>query len=777
LLGLIQSLLYDIFRQYPQLITLVKDQADHASFEVHDAIGDLAKLRRILIQLTTSLAHHPYKFCFFIDGLDEYDTDESGHLELCDDLIEMAKSQNVKLCISSRPWNVFEDAIGQDPLRKLYMHEVNERDISNYVHDRLHDHHRWINLVAQNHKAHSLGTEVTRRSNGVFLWVHLVTRLLRNGMSNDDDYTELLTRLDSLPTNLEAFFRHILSSVEPIYQEKMAGALQIALLAAEPLDALIYNFHERQYNQSSYLFEIDSQHLPSHEIDAMRRRTVRRLNGYCRGLLEITDHTVNFLHRTVVDFLKTESMLLFLKERSSVDFNGWVALLRASVALMKVSSRPVLSNDLSDVIPVKKHFMAHLELVLKYSLVIQEEQNGKDIEESVNILNELEKTLIIQEEKDHTAINRVAHFRKGVINYHLRDYVSCFLLESRDKLHELRLPLMALLLGTEVESMLRKDEIEVARTRNKALTTLLDSGCDPNEHFDLLDVFYSSTELEWMMKGEPMAIACHSWTPWTISISRFVPWLDPKSKQWSDHERDGRMAPSIMGDTIPLLLKNGADPNAVIPRFSAAGQYIISTAWLDCLVACFQLAPTADEMAAFMTMLSAFRESGACLACCSENGHSDTIPGTVYPAMVFFGHLRTQALSLQTNDKRTSFLAEVTHTLLSMAPGLVQHQQCAQFTSGTIRAKFPLKVQERFQAQYPQGLFGQPLMELIMEPHKKLKRAQSDKSDLPPLKRKPVARVVHHMVAEATQLDSDDEAAHAYSGVGTPDSHYTLENN
>ena len=69
------------------------------------SVSELAAALRAL----ASADNMPLKMCFFIDGLDEYDSD---HVELCKVLCDMANSPHIKMCLSSRPWAVFERSFG-----------------------------------------------------------------------------------------------------------------------------------------------------------------------------------------------------------------------------------------------------------------------------------------------------------------------------------------------------------------------------------------------------------------------------------------------------------------------------------------------------------------------------------------------------------------------------------------------------------------------------------------------------------------------------------------
>lgn len=87
------------------------------------------KLKRTFkcLQGCASISHI---FCFFIDGLDEY---EGDHFELLESLLSIFESSsNIKLCLSSRPLNCFEDTLRGAVDRKLYMQDLTKNDIEVY---------------------------------------------------------------------------------------------------------------------------------------------------------------------------------------------------------------------------------------------------------------------------------------------------------------------------------------------------------------------------------------------------------------------------------------------------------------------------------------------------------------------------------------------------------------------------------------------------------------------------------------------------------------------
>lgn len=266
------------------------------------------------------------KFCIFVDGLDEFDGD---HLGLSQYLSKLAESPLIKLCVSSRPWNVFEDAFDNDLSTKLYMHELNEGDISRYTRTRLFEHPRWKLLLFQHADACNLVYEITERSRGVFLWVFLVTRMLREGLTNDDTFTDLRKRLSTFPSDLYNFFRSMIESVDSIYHERAVGCLQLAQYAIEPLETLIYYFHDGQYDDQVH---VPHQYSHSGVLNQDYKKSLQ--NAYCRGLLEYRNGRVEFIHRTVADFLDTGEMIQLLAEKSRANFDLLLTILDCVTSLL-----------------------------------------------------------------------------------------------------------------------------------------------------------------------------------------------------------------------------------------------------------------------------------------------------------------------------------------------------------------------------------------------------------------------------------------------------------
>ncbi|KAH7308643.1 hypothetical protein B0I35DRAFT_99228 [Stachybotrys elegans] len=312
--GLLRSLLYDLLRQNPPAIKKVFPQW-WQWFEAGYTDEDIPSwTRQDLIKGLTRLLHGgltSMKYCIFIDGLDEY---EGEHEDLIRVIRGFVSYNNVKLCIASRPWNVFEAAFGDDVAFKMYLEQFNRADIVLYVRDNLEHHPDFQRIRVRDSQADALLAEITSRAQGVFLWVYLVVRSLVRGLQNRDRIVDLYRRLRAFPSDLDDFFMHILMSLEETYRVQTARIFRVALAAPRPLSLLNYWYIDAEEDDPQIHLKLPVLALDAGELNARRDEMCKRLNGRCRGLLEVTrvpnadtpyEYRVDFLHRTVKDFLRT----------------------------------------------------------------------------------------------------------------------------------------------------------------------------------------------------------------------------------------------------------------------------------------------------------------------------------------------------------------------------------------------------------------------------------------------------------------------------------------
>ncbi|KAM7183124.1 hypothetical protein V8F33_013795 [Rhypophila sp. PSN 637] len=302
----------------------------------------------ILGDVLSTVAHQPdapARYCFFVDGLDEYDGD---HFEVCKILQDLAMSPNVKCCLSSRPWNVFSDAFGIDLTRKLYVHALTRQDISAYAQSELSGHYRWSEACISTAEMQEVVDSITGRAHGVFLWVFLVTRSLRDGLVNGNTITDLKERLGTFPNDLEPFFKHMLDAVDTFYYRSMARILRLAVNAKQSLKVEFYHVQEYEMKDKEYALckstKLHSTEMLSSKLDQCRRR----INARCGGLLEVKDGRVEFLHRTVRDFLRTREMDDYLRDKAGTDFKPNLSTLKGFIFLFRCWLGRAKQIELSD---------------------------------------------------------------------------------------------------------------------------------------------------------------------------------------------------------------------------------------------------------------------------------------------------------------------------------------------------------------------------------------------------------------------------------------------
>ncbi|KAM7214509.1 Prion-inhibition and propagation domain containing protein [Rhypophila decipiens] len=183
-----------------------------------------AELAIALDALPDSLKDRPLRFCFFIDGLDEYEGDYQNGIDF---LNKLSRSPQIKIMVSSRPIPPCVTAFSTWP--KLRLQELNSRDILQYIDDTLGSHPRTEVLRRRDPSGIAeIMQKLMARANGVFLWVVLACRSLHDGFDSCDQINELHARIEELPLELEDMFKHMLEKVSLRYREEAAKILRLA---------------------------------------------------------------------------------------------------------------------------------------------------------------------------------------------------------------------------------------------------------------------------------------------------------------------------------------------------------------------------------------------------------------------------------------------------------------------------------------------------------------------------------------------------------------------
>ena len=371
--GLLRTILYQVLQKLPDLIPYILSER----WEIYHLLGEdrqtwsEAELKHAFNKLA-ELKDSSIKFCFFIDGLDEF----SGNAK---DLIRfiqgIAIPNQMKVCVASRPWIEFEDSFQTHP--SLMLENLTYDDIRAYVNSSFHEDPGFGELeLREPEYASKLLDAIVQKASGVFLWVTLVTASLLAGLINGDRVCDLERRLALLPPDLEKLYQKMLSSLDPFYLGHASALFQL-VRATTRTTLLLLSFADDP------LPKVLTQKIePITMAEVSLRESVmrRRIKSHCKGLLEVGSEIhdssdksplkglsceadalyrsrrhlpniqlpnsyirilspgVQYLHRTVKDFLESPKIWSWLQAVAEIGFDTRLTLCKACLLQLKVNS-------------------------------------------------------------------------------------------------------------------------------------------------------------------------------------------------------------------------------------------------------------------------------------------------------------------------------------------------------------------------------------------------------------------------------------------------------
>lgn len=544
--GLLRSLLCQVLSEVPELIPAVCaerwTEPGRGTQTLRHRLWTFAQLQDALA-LFAALENVPAKFLLLIDGLDEY---EGDHTELCKILTNLASCTHVRLCVSSRPWNVFEDYFGRKECNKLYIHRLIDGDIRKYVETELSKHSRWAIVAGEMDDAGEPAAffdQITEHAQGVFLWVFLVCRLLQEGLTNYDSVSDLRRRLDILPRELEPFFKHMLEAVDPFYHEKMAGSLLIASTANQPLEVLVHYFHDMEYDDRQYAVKQPLEILSDERGESIDEIVARRLNGRCKGLLELHHGKIWFLHRTVRDFLRTREMSDFLASKCSPDFDAHLALLSGFAAMIKrkIYREPVMRYSAGNY--GEGPFIVDLLGALDYAAIAVDDAERfcpaetllDHLDSSIRKMFAIGRLTLASEDSQRL---RSVIAREIFIQANLSKYIKKKLIKTPCYFDDIEYPLLSLVTQITMAKLGYPQWTSVRASRKiELLQFFLETGHDPNQVYSI-QYFGVSIVL----------------TPWIKFITDILHYRNPVGSA---------LAAALEAGILTLFIKHGADPQVL----------------------------------------------------------------------------------------------------------------------------------------------------------------------------------------------------------------------
>ncbi|KAN0116846.1 hypothetical protein V8E51_002823 [Hyaloscypha variabilis] len=284
--GLLQTILLQVLRHCPDLIPMVCPSRWDGN-DLNQDVSDPWTYQELLqsFQRLAKLDSLSARFCFFIDGLDEYDGEE---IEIIKVLRGLITSERVKICASSRPWNAFEKAFGAYRHQMFRLQDFTEDDIRLYVSETLGEDQSFQSKKSSDPQYELLIEEIVEKSNGVFLWVYLVVRSLLRGLSDDNNIELMRRRLYGFPSDLDSYFNQMMDTIEDIYQEESAHIFQVVVNAKSPLSTLSFWFLAQGRRSPGYALEAKIETMPDEEVIPISENMRVHLNACCKDLLQVT---------------------------------------------------------------------------------------------------------------------------------------------------------------------------------------------------------------------------------------------------------------------------------------------------------------------------------------------------------------------------------------------------------------------------------------------------------------------------------------------------------
>lgn len=331
--GMLCSLLYQLLDNSESALARVLASAAGPSMKTDVTDWSPGELQSALQR---TLESYDCSICMFIDGLDEVYPDEPT--SLLDMIRELSIAGKTKMCLASRPEPPLQRRLYDMP--QLRLQDLTASDLTQYVHDNIQE----SNFDNSNYD--DFVRLLVDRAQGVFLWLVLVTKSVRNGFDNGDDIDIIKERVDSLKGgDLESLYKDMwdrASKDSPdTYRRTAALYFRIMLLYNREDNKCLHIYGK---NLSVFTMMFATTGLAEKTLDAALRpldlvpevillqrcREVERIiKTYCFGLLEISSgqeiikdmvgwygakydqllvyaqvhKALVFIHRTAVDFL------------------------------------------------------------------------------------------------------------------------------------------------------------------------------------------------------------------------------------------------------------------------------------------------------------------------------------------------------------------------------------------------------------------------------------------------------------------------------------------
>jgi hypothetical protein len=290
----------------------------------------------------------PRQVLLFHRRLDEYGGAEE---ELVETLQFLSMSSTIKICASTRPRRLFQHFF-RNSNRMFDISTFTKEDVRLYIWKGLQENQNFLELQKHGPGCEDIVNTVSDLAQGVWLWVYLVRRDLIHAVNRDEGVTMLQKIVRQFPADLEEYFKRMIEAVRPQYREEMSRIFLITVDELQPLPLFAFSLLENLCSDRTFAINYQMRPISEDEITPHYPRWTSWINNRCSDLLVIDEqphptflsHSVDFLHRSVRDFLRDNyypNLLLNMR----TEFCSTMMLAGMCLVLLKSMSIKDFRND------------------------------------------------------------------------------------------------------------------------------------------------------------------------------------------------------------------------------------------------------------------------------------------------------------------------------------------------------------------------------------------------------------------------------------------------
>ena len=350
--GLLHSVLYQILSQAPD----VQKAVVPTYRERRPPPGQLWPVGDLELAFTQLLQQDkcPIQLTLFLDALDEYNGSQEVMLRFVNSVIETPSTAatRIQLCFSSRPWAFLNDNFKE--YAGFEIHKYTKEDIWSYLCGKFTKIPAvsYYSIVKQpeTQSMNAVKLEITKRAQGVFLWVKLITDHLISASTESTTAEELMDMVSILPSDMQKLYERMVDKIPDSRRKEAFYMLEVVLRSRGQLD--LYDFATTvacapHATIGSCLQEVaGASHSPG-SLSQINYRLKDRYGAFIEVVGFPVSPRVQFIHQTVKEFVSRPGFPQYILRTSHriVPDNGHTFLSRFFISsLVSLHSESVVSD-------------------------------------------------------------------------------------------------------------------------------------------------------------------------------------------------------------------------------------------------------------------------------------------------------------------------------------------------------------------------------------------------------------------------------------------------